>query len=144
MTYYFDTSALVKVYHTEAGSATVQSMYHGTDEIIISELGKIEYLSTVHRKYREREISHDALLALIAKFEADLQQRYTVLRFSLLVIDEAWDFLHRFAETRGLKTLDSLQFAFFAIYCDVTTQFVCADATLGDIVKKEGYQVVTP
>ena len=50
MTYYFDTSALVKVYHTEAGSATVQPIYRGTDEIIISELGKIEYLSTVHRK----------------------------------------------------------------------------------------------
>ncbi|MEA1967317.1 MAG: type II toxin-antitoxin system VapC family toxin [Thermodesulfobacteriota bacterium] len=144
MTYYFDTSALVKIYHTEAGSTTVQPIYRGTDEIIISELGKIEYLSTVHRKYREQEISHDALLALIAKFEADLQQRYTVLRFSLLVIDEGWNFLRRFAETRGLKTLDSLQFAFFTIYCDTTTHFVCADATLGDIVKNEGYQLVAP
>jgi len=60
MTYYFDTSALVKIYHTEAGSTTVQPIYRGSDEIIISELGKIEYLSTVHRKYREQEISHDA------------------------------------------------------------------------------------
>ncbi len=144
MIYYFDTSALVKIYHTEAGSATVQPIYRGTDEIIISELGKIEYLSTVHRKYREREISHDTLLALIAKFESDLQHRYTVLRFSLLVIDEAWSFLRRFAETHGLKTLDSLQFAFFTMYCDATTQFVCADATLGDLVEKDGYQIVTP
>ena len=47
MTYYLDTSALVKIYHTEPGSATVQSIYRGTDEILISELGKIEYLSTV-------------------------------------------------------------------------------------------------
>jgi predicted nucleic acid-binding protein len=129
MTYYIDTSALVKVYHTEAGSATVQRMYRGTDEMIISELSKIECLSTVSRKYREREITHDALLAVIARFEADLQHRYTVLRFSLLVLNEAWDVLRRFAETRGLKTLDSMQFAFFTIYCDATTQFVCADAT---------------
>lgn len=144
MIYYFDTSALVKVYHTEAGSVTVQQIYRGTNEIIISELAKIEYLSTVHRKYREREISHDALLAVIAKFETDLQHRYTVLRFSLLVIDEAWNFLRRFGETRGLKTLDSLQYAFFNIYCDTTTPFVCADATFGDLVKKEGYQLIVP
>jgi predicted nucleic acid-binding protein len=118
MGYYFDTSALVKVYHSEAGSPIVQQIYRGADEIVISELAKIECLSTIHRKYREREITHDALLAVVAKFESDLQHRYTVLRFSLLVIDEAWNLLRRFAETRGLKTLDSLQFAFFTIYCD--------------------------
>jgi predicted nucleic acid-binding protein len=144
MSVYFDTSALVKVYHAEAGSATVQQMYRGTDDILISELGKIEYLSTVHRKYREQEISHDALLAVIAKFESDLQARYTVLRFSLLVIDEAWDLLRRFAETRALKTLDSLQLAFFMVYCDTTTSFVCADATLGDVAKQEGYTLIVP
>ena len=112
MTYYVDTSALVKVYHTEAGSATVQQIYRGTDEIVISELSKMECLSTVYRKYREQEITHDTLLAVIAKFEADLQHRYTMLRFSLLVINEAWDLLRRFAETRGVKTLDSLQLPF--------------------------------
>lgn len=144
MIYYFDTSALVKIYHPEPGSATVQPIYRGTEEILISELGKIECLSTVSRKYREREITHDALLALVAKFEADLQHRYTVLRFSLLVINEAWDLLRRYAETRGLKTLDSLQLAFCTIYCDPATQFVCADTTLGEIVKQEGYHVVLP
>ena len=144
MTHYIDTSALVKIYHTEAGSATVQQIYRGTDEIAISEVSKIECLSTVYRKYREQEITHDTLLAVIAKFEADLQHRYTVLRFSLLVINEAWDVLRRFAETRGLKTLDSLQFAFFTVYCDATTQFVCADVTLGDLVKQEGYPLVIP
>ena len=142
MIYYFDTSALVKIYHTESGSATVQPIYRGTDEIIISELGKIECLSTVSRKYREREITRDTLLAVITKFEADLQHRYTVLRFSLLVINEAWDLLRRYAETRGLKTLDSLQLAFCTIYCDTTTQFVCADATLGDVVQQEGYHIL--
>lgn len=144
MSYYFDTSALVKIYHTEPGSATVQPIYRGTEEIFISELAKIECLSTVSRKYREGEITQDVLLAVITKFETDLQHRYTVLRFSLLVINEAWDLLRRHAETRGLKTLDSLQLAFCSIYCDTTTQFVCADTTLGDIVKQEGYHVLIP
>jgi predicted nucleic acid-binding protein len=134
----------VKVYHAESGSAAVQQMYRGRDEIMLSELAKIEYLSTVHRKYREREITHDTLSALIAKFESDIQHRYTLFRFSLPVMDEAWNLLLRFAETRGLRTLDSLQLAFFTVYCESTVQFVCADRTLGDIVRQEGYQVVSP
>ena len=126
----------------EAGSSIVQQMYHGNDEIIISELATIECLSTIHRKYRTREISHAALTAIIEKFEADLEQRYSVLRFSLLVISEAQDMLYRLAKTHGLKTLDSLQFAFFVVYCDATTRFVCADTTLGNLVKQEGYQLL--
>lgn len=144
MSYYLDTSALVKVYHTEVGSATVQALYHGTDELVVSELAKVEYLSTIHRKYREHEISHEVLLALIAKFEADVQQRYSLVHFSLLVIDEAWALLRKYAETRGLKTLDSLQLAFFTIYCDDVTPFVCADSTLGAIVEQEGYHNINP
>ena len=114
MSYYFDTSALVKVYHTEAGSSRVQQIYRGNDEVVISELATVECLSTVHRKYREREISHATLSAIIARFKADVEQRYSVLRFSFLVVSEAQDMLYRLAKTSGLKTLDSLQFAFFS------------------------------
>jgi hypothetical protein len=39
MTYYIDTSSLVKVYHVEAGTLTVLGIYCGGDEIVISELG---------------------------------------------------------------------------------------------------------
>ncbi len=81
---------------------------------------------------------------MIAKFESDMKSRYTVLRFSLPVIDEAWNLIRKFAETRGLKTLDSLQLAFFTIYCDSATQFVCADTTLCDVVRKKGYQLIMP
>jgi len=141
---YIDTSSLVKVYHAEAGTPTVLGIYRGDDEIVISELSKIECLSTIYRKYREHEITRDTLNTVITKFEHDLQHRYRVVRFSLLVVDEAWNLLRRFAETRGLRTLDSLQFAFFTTYCDRATQFVCSDATLGDLVRSEGFHLVTP
>jgi predicted nucleic acid-binding protein len=144
MTYYIDTSSLVKVYHVEAGTPAVLGIYSGSDEIVISELSKIECLSTIYRKYREHEITHDTLNAVVTKFEYDLQHRYKVVRFSFLVIDEAWNILRRFADSRGVRTLDSLQYAFFTTYCDQATQFVCSDAALGDLVKSEGFHLVTP
>ena len=48
MIFYIDTSSLVKVYHTEAGTPTVLGIYRGDDEIVISELSKIECLSTIY------------------------------------------------------------------------------------------------
>ena len=142
--YYLDTSALVKVYHREAGTGAVLNIYRSDDEIAISELNKIELLSAAYRKYREHEITHEALAAVTEKFEDDIDERYDVLKFSSLVVDEARSLLRRFAEDRALKALDSIQFAFFSIYCDRQTVFVCADATLDAIARDQGIQALCP
>lgn len=69
MKYYFDTSSLVKIYHLEKGTEIVLEIYKNSDNLImISDLCKIEFLSTLHRLYREKEISRDALYAIIEKF----------------------------------------------------------------------------
>jgi predicted nucleic acid-binding protein len=57
--YYLDTSALVKIYHREIGTETMLRLYRGSDTLFISELAKIELLSTVYRKYREHGITQD-------------------------------------------------------------------------------------
>ncbi len=142
--YYVDTSALVKIYHREAGTDAMLTLYHGTDTLLISELAKIELLSTVYRKYREHSITHETLEAVIQKFEDDIDQRYELVKFSSLVIDEAWNLLRSVAETRGLKALDSLQMTFFKTYCDQTTIFACADTSLKKLVKEEGFQTFVP
>ena len=55
---YFDTSALVKIYHQEAGSETVKALYHSTtDQIVISNLAIPETFSTFQRKRRDGLIS---------------------------------------------------------------------------------------
>lgn len=141
---YFDTSALVKIYHREVGTDTVLAIYKSDTPIYISELSRIEFLATMFRKYREHTITRDTLQALIAKFRQDVAQRYNVLKFSSLVIDEADNLLRRFGEQRGLKTLDSLQFAFFITYCEHETQFTCSDTLLSQLVKTEGFGVIVP
>ncbi len=144
MKYYIDTSSLVKIYHREPGSPVVFGIYKSDDNIVISELSTIEFQSGVARKHREHEITLDTLHAVIQKFEEDMDARYDIVSFSSLVIDEARSLLRPNAETHGLKTLDSLQLAFFKTYCEDDTTFVCSDVTLGKIAEQEGFQVLTP
>ena len=54
MNYFFDTSALAKIYHREDDSDIVISIFNSRDnEIFVSELSVIEYYSVVYRKFRE-------------------------------------------------------------------------------------------
>jgi uncharacterized protein len=144
MRYYIDTSSLIKLYHNELGSSKVLEIYKSENEIIISEICKIEFLSAVSRKHREQEINSETLYALIDKFEDDIVHRYEMLKFSSLVIDEAWELLRRFADNHSLKTLDSIQFAFFNTYCESGTTFVCSDKKLSQLVENEGFHVLIP
>lgn len=142
MTYYVDTSSLVKIYPKEDASEKVLDIYKSGDVIRISELTKIEFVSTIHRKYREHEISIEALNALIVKFQDDINKRYELLSFSSLVVDEAWSLIRHFAEEHSLRTLDSLQFAFFRTYCDEGNIFVCSDKKLDTLVELGGVPVL--
>lgn len=82
MSYFMDTSSLVKIYHTEAGSRKALEIYKSKERIMVSELARIEFISTIHRKYREKELGSDALDILIVKFQEDADIRYEVLQFS--------------------------------------------------------------
>lgn len=145
MKYYFDTSALVKIYHSESGTSDVLSIYKNTENrLLISELSCIEFLSTVYRKYREKEITADIRDAVVTKFQDDTDFRYEILRFTSLVTDEAERLIQRFADENSLKTLDSIQFAFFCLYCENDTVFVCFDRKLSRLVSHEGFQVLMP
>ena len=145
MRYYFDTSSLVKIYHTEQGTPEVLEIYKNSECIIvISELCRVEFLSTVYRKYRERELSADSLNALVQKFQDDTDSLYEVLRFSSLVTDEAESLIQRLASEHSLKSLDSVQFSFFKVYCEDDTVFVCSDSKLSNLVRTEGFQVMIP
>jgi len=62
MEYFFDTSAIVKLYHKEVGSDHVLSLYYGGATIIVSELSKVEFLSTIHKKLRTAEITGETLV----------------------------------------------------------------------------------
>ncbi len=143
MKYYFDTSSLVKIYHREKGTPDVLEIYNNSENLIqISELGRIEFLSTVHRKYREKELTTGTLNTLIKKFLDDTDFRYETLQFSSLVSDEAEMMIQNLATQHALKMLDSIQFAFYKVYCESETVFVCSDVKLANLVKEEGFNIL--
>ena len=144
MNYYFDTSSLVKIYHREQSSERVLEIYRSGELIFISELGRIEFLSTIHRKYRENEINTETLDALMQRFENDIENRYEVLSFSSMIPDEALNLIRNFARETSLRALDSLQLAFFTIYCEHEDIFVCSDKRLAGIAGLEGISVLIP
>ena len=143
MSYFFDTSALVKIYHKEEGSEQFLNIYKKKGEIAISELAKVEFYSTIYRKYRESEINLETLNLLIKKFNFDTEYRYEVLPFSSGVTEQALDFLSRYGESKSIKALDSLQLAFFDFYCEKEDIFVSTDTKLINVVNEEKINTLT-
>ena len=112
------------------------------ETIFISELSKIEFLSMIYRKFRENEINSETLNALAARFQDDIEFRYELLEFSSLVFEESSRLVCDFAQKHSLKSLDSLQFAFFTTYCEEDDIFVCSDKKLTSIVELAGITVL--
>lgn len=75
MLYYFDTSALVKIYHKEEGSGTAIALFE-EDNIInyLSQITFTEFSCTLYRKFRNKEITEEKdVLQSIRHFEIDMQ-----------------------------------------------------------------------
>jgi len=58
MNLFFDTSALVKIFHDEAGSIEIRNIYiDGKKYLYILDIAQIEYYSALYRRFRNKEIS---------------------------------------------------------------------------------------
>ena len=56
MKYFLDTSALVKIYYEEEGSRQVECIVEKADnEIYVSSLSRVEFVSVLNRKFRKKE-----------------------------------------------------------------------------------------
>ncbi len=140
MEYFFDTSAIVKIYHEEEGSKAVLPIYSGNDSILISELSKVEFLSTVHKKLRSNEINTETLEALRARFLADTLDRFIVIPIVSNIVEAAIDFIGKYGKSNHLFSLDALQIATLSVISDNDTTFVCADKRLISLVNSFGYK----
>ena len=80
--YYLDKSALVKLYHQEAGTDQVEALFTQSDNsMIISELAVVELYSTVARKVRTGEISEEAYEEVLKNFDDDCKWRFVFYPF---------------------------------------------------------------
>ena len=76
MKVFLDTSFLFKLYHQEAGSDIVESVFTGykVTDVFLSELSKVEFASTVWKKVRKQDITELQAKAITEAFEQDFSK----------------------------------------------------------------------
>lgn len=145
-TLFFDTSALIKLYHQEPGTERVEKIFgQMEDSIIISALALVEVYSSLSRKLRTGEISLQAQEEAIRNFEEDCAQRFVVEPLGIPVVKKAQELLRRHGNTRALQSLDALQLAAgLMAHARGELVFVCVDSKLLEVAVAEGLQIFNP
>jgi predicted nucleic acid-binding protein len=146
--YFFDTSALAKVYRNEAGSDVVDRIFSepGSQQII-SRLAIVEMESVLALKVRTGELDEQSVLIARRRLEADLGRRLLLVA---AVNDEhfrlARQLIFKHGAVEALRTLDALQLsvAVGLQRAGLVTVFVAADQRLRRVALLEGFAVTNP
>jgi len=147
MNLFLDTNALVKLYHTEAGSVNLQKFIENNSDwliLTITDLSKIEFHSTFMRRVRIGDITKEKAYKVFNFFNDDL------IQFNLIDIDNsiknfAIQLLDFTTINYSLRTLDALQLASAILSNNIITidYFVSSDKKLNNVVK-EYFKVFNP
>jgi predicted nucleic acid-binding protein len=141
---FLDTSALVKLFHEEPGTAEVTRLVSASGaEVFVLELAKLELLSAVHRRLRAGEIGESDMATLLDLFDRQLLL-FRVLPMGKAVLREAELLMTAHGPREGLRALDALHLAAFCLLGDGDCSFVCADRRLLDIARKMGFEAIYP
>lgn len=146
--YLFDTSALVKRYHLENGSAEVRKLFADASSThSLSRLAAVELLSAFTIKVRTSAITASELTVMQARFKTDQSGRvFRVLPLRDRHYRLAEELITRYGLSDGLRTLDALQLATaveLRRHARIS-HFVSADIDLLRVASAEGFAVINP
>ncbi len=142
MRLFFDTSALVKYFHNEIGSKKVIELIENPEnEIWVSDLAKVEFVSALHRKFRCNDISMEQLNSALKGFDSEWKY-FNIQPLDNTVISTADLLLRKNAEEYRLRALDALHFASFSLLAENNWAFVVADKLLADTVTANKFKVI--
>ena len=148
--HFWDTSALVKHYHAELGTAKVDALLQVPGfQQVISRLGVTETFSVFAGKVRAGLVTQAEFDKLCRRFLADTRGKvFSVARLLVAHHKEAERLLRTYGPTpgQGIRTLDALQLAAALDLRNkgVIDTVVSADARLLGVAKAEGFSVVDP
>jgi predicted nucleic acid-binding protein len=139
---FFDTSALVKYFHLESGTdQVVELIDNAENQIWVSGLARIEFISAFYRKLRRGDIDSTQLQESLSSFDIEWDQ-FNQQPLSDTVITEADKLMRKKASKYGLRALDALQLASFIVLAEKDWAFIVADGVLADTVVSENYDVI--
>lgn len=157
--YFFDSSAIVKRYHQEAGSAWVRSVCnpHAAASLYLAALAQVEVIVALRRTGRREQLHSSFVDTLVNQFERHLtlsdpsraHPLYRVIPLSSSVLALAarlgshyWD-----VTPHPLRSLDAIQLAAALLASRIVPDdflFVTADVRLARIASLEGLTVLNP
>jgi predicted nucleic acid-binding protein len=146
MKLFFDTSALIKLFHREIGTDFVMQIVNDTqNRVWISELTIIEFFNAIYRLYRELHINDEQLSNLICEFDRECN-RFFIVSLNEAVIKEAREILSSFGKNIPLRSLDALQLASYNLVYENSKDwaFVTSDDRLIQILQSIGMKVINP
>jgi uncharacterized protein len=146
--YFFDSSALVKLYHHENGTTVVDQIVNATgNQVRVSRLTVAELTSAFAIKVRTQSITRQDADVFLRQFQGDI----AIGKLEVFSIGEgefaiAEALVERYAFDSRLRALDALQ---LAVALELRNQklvehFVAADAILCEVAKLEGFSVINP
>src|SRR6266849_2196764 len=146
--HFYDTSAAVKHYRAELGTAKVDSLLaDSTSRHYLSTLGVVEAHSVFARLVRMGQITAAEFHRLRGRLLADIASGlWQIMQVTPADFQQAQQLLVGRATTRSLRTMDALQLA-VALSLHAASpldDFVCADANLCQVAGAEGLTVVNP
>jgi predicted nucleic acid-binding protein len=145
--YFFDTSALAKLYHQEAGSDRVEELVRNpAHRILISRLAVVEMHSVFALKVRSQAIEADDATALRRRFLSDIRSGvFEVLALAQIHYEWAERLISSYGFHYGLRTLDALQLSVAAeLPKSILDHIVASDRALGEVATLENSSVIDP
>ena len=110
MKIYLDTSSLFKLYKRETGSEKMEAEISNNNiaDVFLSEITKLEFLSSVYKRVRMKDLSVKEAKQIIDLFEYDFR-KYLIVPFDNAILNTAEKLISIYGVTE-LRTLDSIQF----------------------------------
>lgn len=149
--YYLDSSAAIKLYRLEAGSAAVEQIVNEPDSLrFISRLTVIETERAFGRRVRINEVSQSELEELRFGFYLDLRRRrMRVKEVTRLHYRSAVRLVRKYALSQHVPFVRSLDALHLAVALEARDQegldfFVCADKDLCAVAEAEQLSVINP
>ena len=137
---FLDTSALVKLYILEAGSAPMERIVRLSLSVSVSMLAEFEFLSALQRRRIGETLSEEQALQAKAAFYLDWTSSYR----RQLLSDEVLSVARNLLGKHRLRTLDSMQLASAMVLAKPTVTFVTADRALAETARLEGLATYDP
>lgn len=144
--YYFDSSALVKRYHFEKRTKTVDNIIYELekgDEAVISYFAVLEIISALRRKLKNKEITKKVFDMAIATFLSEVTEYFSVRPIDEQILSIATDLVIE----HGLRAADSLHLATAKEIADFTGKsivFIASDKELLDAAVLEKIEILDP